>query len=153
MTLSPGPLALCTLWSLKQRGSITLGEWDRNDVLVFVSSAVQFSVFPHLKRLAQTSIFSTTVAIFLVEGYKLLSPGLNNAIIASLSQIAHQFVSISNVTRFQNVFFQNNASFEPPAAAIKINATWFHSLVLSLTHALSVAYPLSGFAQLQLTRR
>jgi hypothetical protein len=92
----------------------------------------------------QTSLFSTTVAFFLTESYKLLPPDLNNAIIASLSQIAQQLVSISNVTPFQNVIF---APFKPPASAIRINVTWLLSLVLSLTHALSVAYPLAGFAQ------
>jgi hypothetical protein len=95
----------------------------------------------------QTSLFSTTVAIFLTESYKLLPRDLNNAIMASLSQMAHQLVSISNVAPFQNVIFQNNAPFKPPASAIRINVTWLLSLVLGLTHALSVAYPLSGFAQ------
>lgn len=104
-------------------------EWDRDDALVF------------------TSLFSTTVAIFLMESYKLLPPDLNNAIIASLSQITKQLASISNVTPFQNVIFQNNAPFKPSASAIRINVTWLLSLVLSLTHALSVAYPLSGFPQ------
>ncbi|KAF8489435.1 hypothetical protein F5888DRAFT_1892902 [Russula emetica] len=104
-------------------------EWDRDDILVF------------------TSLFSTTVAFFLMESYKLLPPDLNNAIIASLSQITQQLVSISNVTPFQNVIAQNNAPFKPPASAIRINVTWLLSLVLSLTHALSATYPLSGFAQ------
>jgi hypothetical protein len=82
-----------------------------------------------------------------MESYKLLPPDLNNAIIASLSQITKQLASISNVTPFQNVIFQNNAPFKPSASAIRINVTWLLSLVLSLTHALSVAYPLSGFPQ------
>ena len=129
-------------------GEISEGcEWDRDDVLVFVSSVVQFSIFPCLKRPVQTSLFSTTVAIFLMESYKLLPPDLNNAIIASLSQIAHQLVSISNVIPFQNVIVQNNAPFKPPASAIRINVTWLLSLVLSLTYALYIAYPLSGFAR------
>ena len=92
----------------------------------------------------QTSLFSTTVAIFLTESYKLLSPDLNDAIIASLSQITQRFVSISNVTPFQNVIIQSNA-FKLPASAIRINVIWLLSLVLSLTHALYVVYPLSGF--------
>ena len=95
----------------------------------------------------QTSLFSTTVAIFLMESYKLLSPDLNNAIIASLSQITWQLVSISNLTPFQNVIIQNNPPFNPPASAVRINVTWLLSLVLSLTHALSAIYPLSGFTQ------
>lgn len=82
-----------------------------------------------------------------MESYKLLPPDLNSAIVASLSQITQQLVSISNVTPFQNVVFQNNAPLKPPASAIRINVTWLLSLVLSLTHALSVAYPLSGFTQ------
>lgn len=87
------------------------------------------------------------VAIFLMESYKLLPPDLNNAIIASLSQIIRQLVSISNVTPFQNVIVQNNPPFNPPASAIRINVTWLLSLVLNLTHALSAIYPLSGFTQ------
>ena len=112
--------------------TITVVEWDRDDVLVFVSSAVQFSVFPRLKQLVQISVFSTTVAIFLVETYKSLPPDSNNAIITSLSQIAHELVSLP---------------FKPRAAAIKVNVTWLLSLVLSLIRPLSIAYSLSGFAQ------
>ncbi|KAF8488711.1 hypothetical protein F5888DRAFT_1622821 [Russula emetica] len=93
------------------------------------------------------SLFLTTVAFFLMESCKLLPPDLNNAIIALLSQITQQLVSISNVTTFQNVIAQNNAPFKPPASAIRINMTWLLSLVLSLTHALFATYPLSGFAQ------
>ena len=87
-----------------------------------------------------------------MESYKLLPPDLNNAIVASLSQISQQLVSITNATPFQNIIFQNNASFKPPASAIRINVTWLLSLVLSLTHALSVAYPLSGFTQYHAAR-
>jgi len=82
-----------------------------------------------------------------MESYKLLSPDLNNAIIASLTQITQQLVSISNGTPFQNVNVQSNAPFKPTASAIRINLTWFLSLVLSLTHALSVARLYTGFAQ------
>ena len=82
-----------------------------------------------------------------MESYKLLSPDLNNAIIASLSQITWQLVSISNLTPFQNVIIQNNPPFNPPASAVRINVTWLLSLVLSLTHALSAIYPLSGFTE------
>lgn len=93
----------------------------------------------------QTSLFSTTVAICLTESYKLLSPDLNDAIIPLLSQMTQQLVRISNVTPFQNVIVQNDTPFKLPASAVRINATWLLSLVLSLTHALYVVYPLSGF--------
>jgi hypothetical protein len=82
-----------------------------------------------------------------MESHKLLSPDLNNAIIASLSQITQQLVTISNVTPLQNLVVQNHAPFKLSASAIRINVTWLLSLVLSLTHALSAVYPLSGFTQ------
>ena len=69
----------------------------------------------------QTSLFSTTAAICLVESYILLSPDLNDAIIASLSQITQRFVSIFNVTPFENVIVQNDAPFKFPVSAIRIN--------------------------------
>ena len=112
---------------------------------MFVSVAVQFFFTHSLNRLVQTSLFSTTVAIFLMESYKLLSPEFNDVIIASLSQITQRFVSISNVTQFQNVIVQSDAPFKLSASAIRINMAWLLSLVLSLTHALYVVYPLSGF--------
>ncbi|KAH9998219.1 hypothetical protein BJV77DRAFT_932633, partial [Russula vinacea] len=89
-------------------------EGDRDDVLVF------------------TSLFSATVAIFLMESYKLLSPDLNNAIIASLTQITEQLVSISNGVPFQNIVVQSNVPYKPTASAVRINVTWFLSLLLSL---------------------
>lgn len=95
----------------------------------------------------QASLFSVTVAIFLMESYKLLTPDFNNAITASLTQIAEQLVSISNGVPFQNVVVQTNASFKPTASAIRINVTWLLSLVLSLAYALSAARPYRGFAQ------
>lgn len=84
-----------------------------------------------------------------MESYKLLSPDLNNAVMASLSQmtITQQLVGISNAIPFQDAIIWNNAPFKLPASAIRINVTWLLSLVLSLTHALSAVYPLSGFTQ------
>jgi Family of unknown function (DUF6535) len=82
-----------------------------------------------------------------MESYKLLSPDLNNAIIASLTQITEQLVSISNGVPFQNIVIQSNAPSEPTASAIRINVTWFLSLLLSLAHAFSAARPYGGFPQ------
>ncbi len=79
----------------------------------------------------------------LTESYRLLSPDLNNAIMASLTQITQQLVSISNGVP-QNVIIQSNAPFKLPASAIRINLTWFLSLVLSLTYGLSMVSSYSG---------
>ena len=62
---------------------------------------------------------------------------------ASLTQITQQLVSISNGAP-QNVIVQSNAPFKLPASAIRINLTWFLSLVLSLTYGLSVVSSYSG---------
>jgi len=62
---------------------------------------------------------------------------------ASLTQITQQLVNISNGAP-QNVIVQSNAPFKLPASAIRINLTWFLSLVLSLTYGLSVVSSYSG---------
>ena len=123
-------------------------EWleDRNDVLLFVSLGVTSSFFL-FKLLVQTSLFSATVAIFLMESYKLLSPDLSIAIVASLTQIPQQLVSISNGTSYQNFIVQIDVPFKPTASAIRINVMWLFSLILSLTYSLSAARPYWGFAQ------
>jgi hypothetical protein len=141
------------LWLMylgKRQGNWKINEgWkgDRDDVLVFVSSGILCSFHYRPKRLVQTGLFSATVAIFLMESYKLLSPDLNNAITVSLAQIAQQLVSISNGAPFQDVIVQSNAPSKHAAFAIRINVMWLLSLVLSLTYALSAALPYWGFAQ------
>ena len=82
-----------------------------------------------------------------MESYTLLSPDLSIAIVASLTQITQQLVSISNGAPFQNVVVQIDVPFKPTASAIRINVTWLLSLILSLTYALSAARPYYGFAQ------
>ena len=119
---------------------------DRDDVLVFVSSGISSS-FSLFKALVQTSLFAVTVAIFLVESYKLLSPDLSIAIVVSLTQITQQLVSVSNGAPFQNVVVQIDMPFKPTASAIRINVMWLLSLILSLTYALSAARPYWGVAQ------
>jgi hypothetical protein len=67
-------------------------------------------------------------AISLVESYKLLSPDLNDVIIAaSLTQInsttRQHLLYLS--TPFQNVIVQRNVPFKPTASAVRVNVTWF----------------------------
>jgi hypothetical protein len=110
---------------------------------------VYYALLISLPKFGQAGLFSVTVAIFLTESYKLLSPDLNNAITVSLTQIAQPLVGISNATGapFQNIIAQSNAPFKHAASAIRINVMWLLSLVLSLTYALSAALAYWGFAQ------
>ena len=99
--------------------------------------------------LVQTGLFSVTVAISLMESYQLLLPDLNTMIVASLTQLAQQLVSISDGVLFQDlgVVIRSSTPFKPTAAAVRINVMWLLSLLLSLTYALSAARPYLGFAQ------
>jgi len=82
-----------------------------------------------------------------MESYQLLLPDLNTVIVASLTQMAQQLVSISDGALFQNIVVQSSTPFKPTAAAVRINVMWLLSLLLSLTYALSAARPYLGFAQ------
>ncbi|KAH9169500.1 hypothetical protein EDB89DRAFT_1804312, partial [Lactarius sanguifluus] len=86
-----------------------------------------------------TGLFSATVAAFIIEGYKNLSPDSSNTTNALLTQISGQLANISTGTPLTSVTGQSLGShpFNPTASAIRVNVLWFLSLVLSLNCALS----------------
>ncbi|KAI0298891.1 hypothetical protein BC826DRAFT_967233 [Russula brevipes] len=92
-------------------------------------------------------LFSTTVAIFVIESYKMLSPSLDDAIMAIPTQLSRQLDNISSGTPLQNVSVQNDSPFKPTASTIRTNIMWFLSLILSL------AYTLSAISTQQLARK
>ncbi|KAI0280020.1 hypothetical protein BGY98DRAFT_376954 [Russula aff. rugulosa BPL654] len=84
-----------------------------------------------------TGLFSATVAAFIIESYKNLSPNSGNQTVTLLGQISQQLAGVPLETIAQNVTATINASFKPTNSAIRVNILWFLSLVLSLTSALS----------------
>lgn len=84
-----------------------------------------------------TGLFSATVAAFIIESYKKLSPDSTDLTNALLTQISQQLVNISNGTPLTSVVAQSSPPFQPTASTVRVNVMWFLSLVLSLTCALS----------------
>ncbi|KAI0249979.1 hypothetical protein BJV78DRAFT_1155453 [Lactifluus subvellereus] len=82
----------------------------------------------------KASLFSATVATFIIQSYQLSSPDSGDAAIALLTQVSQQLINISHE---KNVMAQSNASFKSTASATRVNALWCLSLVVSLTCVLS----------------
>ncbi|KAI0252544.1 hypothetical protein BJV78DRAFT_342802 [Lactifluus subvellereus] len=81
-----------------------------------------------------TGLFSATVAAFIVESYKKLSPDSGDQTVLLLEHISQQLAGFANNT------FVPPATYSPPsptASIICVNAMWVLSLVLSITSALS----------------
>ena len=85
----------------------------------------------------KTGLFSATVAAFIIESYKSLSPDPGDKNTTLLGQISQQLAGVPLETLSQNLTAASNASFKPTNSAIRVNILWFLSLVLSLTSALS----------------
>ncbi|KAI9447627.1 hypothetical protein H4582DRAFT_1802132, partial [Lactarius indigo] len=68
-----------------------------------------------------TGLFSATVAAFIVESYKKLSPDSSDTTNALLTRISQQLVNISSGTPLASVAAQNSQPFEPTASAIRVN--------------------------------
>ena len=85
----------------------------------------------------KTGLFSATVAAFIIESYKNLSPSSNDTTVTLLAQISQQLAGVAHETLPLNFTAARNASFKPTNSAVRVNVLWFLSLVLSLTSALS----------------
>ncbi|KAI9436546.1 hypothetical protein BJY52DRAFT_1179346 [Lactarius psammicola] len=114
------------LWSMylteaEKQDAGVLESWkgDTNGILVF------------------TGLFSTTVAAFIMESYKKLSPDSSDTTNALLAQISVQLFNISNGTPLASVATKSGQPFQPTASAVRVNVLWFLSLILSLSCALS----------------
>ncbi|KAH9989261.1 hypothetical protein BJV77DRAFT_948700, partial [Russula vinacea] len=77
-------------------------------------------------------LFSATVAAFIIEFYKQLSPDSGNQTVALLGQISQQLVNFPNGT----YSITANQPSPPSATMIWANVLWLTSLVLSLSSAL-----------------
>ncbi|KAH8990258.1 hypothetical protein EDB92DRAFT_1865244 [Lactarius akahatsu] len=80
-----------------------------------------------------TGLFSATVASFIVESYKELSPDPGDQTVALLAQISSQ---LTNISLGAPLLVQNSPPFQPPASIVRVNVMWFLSLILSLSCAL-----------------
>jgi hypothetical protein len=89
--------------------------------------------------LPKTGLFAATVAAFIIESYKLLSPDSGATTVFLLQQISHQLSSFSTsgTTPTPPQPTNNDSSFHPTPSAIRINILWFLSLTLSLICALA----------------
>ncbi|KAH9016055.1 hypothetical protein EDB84DRAFT_1239316, partial [Lactarius hengduanensis] len=113
------------LWSMylteaEKQDAEVLESWkgDTNGILVF------------------TGLFSATVAAFIIESYKKLSPDSGDTTNALLVQILQHFVDSPHGKPLANIPAQSGQSFKPTASAVRVNVFWFLSLILSLSCAL-----------------
>jgi hypothetical protein len=112
----------------------TADSWkeDSNGILVFVRpQSTRPSV--HRDDKQKTSIFSATVAAFIIEFYKKLSPDSGDQIVDLLCQITQQLPNFRNGTCSAP---QNDQSFSPSVSMIWVITMWMISLLLSLMSAL-----------------
>ncbi|KAI0067032.1 hypothetical protein BV25DRAFT_1912367 [Artomyces pyxidatus] len=82
-----------------------------------------------------TGLFSATVAAFLIESYKQLSADSGDATVQLLGQLLNQTAIASRGLVVD--FAKPLPTFQPTASAIRVNAMWFTSLILSITCALA----------------
>src|SRR6266850_2696710 len=81
----------------------------------------------------KTSIFSATVAAFIIEFYKKLSPDSGDQTVDLLCQISQQ---LPNFTEGICSSSRTGQSSSPGALIVSVIAMWMMSLLLSLTSAL-----------------
>ncbi|VDB91959.1 unnamed protein product [Peniophora sp. CBMAI 1063] len=80
-----------------------------------------------------TGLFAATVAAFIVESYRLLSPDSGDQTVQLLSQL---LVATANASSGLPVVVTTPEPFSTPPIAIATNALWFTSLLISLICAL-----------------
>ncbi|KAI9447623.1 hypothetical protein H4582DRAFT_2137289, partial [Lactarius indigo] len=100
-----------------------------------------------------TGLFSAVVATFVNISYNDLVPGPTETTNALLERISQQLDNISN--HFQRSPLSGRSEpFTPTAAAVRVNVTWFLSLVLSVAAALNATlFQQWSRRYLELTRR
>ncbi|KAH9971812.1 hypothetical protein BGW80DRAFT_420417 [Lactifluus volemus] len=82
-----------------------------------------------------TSVFSVTVAAFVIESVKLLQPDSSAVTAQLLRQATQQLAAISNGVHLVTPPTTDDA-FRPPRYAVRVNILWFLSLCLGLSCAL-----------------
>lgn len=85
----------------------------------------------------KAGLFSAVVTAFVVESYHNLQPDPNDDVILLLSRISDNIIS-SGVGMNQTSSTVNlpSASFSPSPSAVRVNITWFTSLIFSLASVL-----------------
>uniref|UniRef100_A0A8H7XR27 DUF6535 domain-containing protein n=1 Tax=Psilocybe cubensis TaxID=181762 RepID=A0A8H7XR27_PSICU len=80
-------------------------------------------------------LFSAVVTAFVVESYHNLQPDPNDDVILLLSRISESLVGGENTSSTTGNFLPS-ASFSPSQSAVRVNITWFTSLIFSLISVL-----------------
>ncbi|KZV67135.1 hypothetical protein PENSPDRAFT_611823 [Peniophora sp. CONT] len=80
-----------------------------------------------------TGLFAATVAAFIIESYKSLSPDSGDRTVALLSQI---LAATANASTHDTVILAPAEPFTVPTTSIVTNALWFSSLLIALVCAL-----------------
>lgn len=109
-----------------------LWKGEADSILVFVSVLSILELYPS-KAIIKTGLYASVVATFLSLSYNELSPtpgNITNALLVQISQqLANNSQSAANLTSI--------SQFAPTGSAIRVNLTWFLSLVFSLFAALN----------------
>ncbi|KAH9054827.1 hypothetical protein EDB87DRAFT_1644891 [Lactarius vividus] len=80
-----------------------------------------------------TGLFSATVAAFIIESYKKLSPDSGDQTAFFLQQISQQLSGLFNGTYVEP---KDYPTFSPSTSIVCVNAMWILSLIVSITCAL-----------------
>ncbi|KAH9475115.1 hypothetical protein JR316_0012226 [Psilocybe cubensis] len=83
----------------------------------------------------KAGLFSAVVTAFVVESYHNLQPDPNDDVILLLSRISESLVGGENTSSTTGNFLPS-ASFSPSQSAVRVNITWFTSLIFSLISVL-----------------
>jgi hypothetical protein len=83
----------------------------------------------------KAGLLSVTLAIFITESHKKLSPDSSDKIIALIVD----YINIFEETPLTSVTAQRGQPFKPTASAVRVNVLWSLSLILSLNCTLSAA--------------
>ncbi|KZV65233.1 hypothetical protein PENSPDRAFT_587204, partial [Peniophora sp. CONT] len=105
------------LRAMKDEDEARPKEWDGN-----TSSILTF-----------TGLFAATVAAFVIESYKLLSPDSGDQTVILLGQI---LAATTNSSSYPSTTSVSANTFNPPLPAVLANALWFISLIVALACAL-----------------
>ena len=105
---------------------------DSDGILVFVRPTLPIPLFITMTSW-KTGLFSVTVAAFILESYKQLSPDGGDQTVDLLCQISQQLPNFRNGSCSTP---QTDQSFSPGVPIIWVNAMWMTALILSLTSAL-----------------
>lgn len=91
----------------------------------------------HTHLVSKTGLLAATVAVSIIESYKLLSPDTGSAAALLQNQISQQLSALSDGAQIPSPSLYSDLSFRP-TSSIHINILWFLSLTLNLICAHAV---------------